>query len=95
MEQLKEKISDLINEYFDKKTENVDWRYDISAEEKAKRLVQECIEDVLQEVEGYDNDIDEHLEEFEEMYSNKLGQYEEDRFWDDYFRTRDLLTERR
>lgn len=92
MKELKEKISELIGSYFDKKTENVDWRYDLSAEEKAKRIVQEAIKDVLYTLDDCNNEIDEHLEEFEEAYTDEPDQFWEDLRIDNYYRTRDLLS---
>lgn len=93
MKELKEKISDLINSYFDKKIENVDWHYDLTAEEKANWLISECINDVLSELDGYDQDIDEHIEELEEMYAPE--EHPTDYELDCYYRTRDLIDERR
>ena len=90
MKELKEKISDLINEYFDKKIENVDWRYDLSAENGAKRIVAECVSDVMHELDAYDNDLDEHLEDFEYMYTD---QGVDDLTLDSYYRQRDLIEE--
>jgi hypothetical protein len=94
MEQLKDKISDLINEYFDKKIEDVNWRYDLTAKEKAERLIRECISDVLYSLEDCNNCLDEHLEEFETSYEEP-SQYWEDYNADCYYRTRDLIDERR
>lgn len=94
MKQLEEKISDLINEYFDKKMGNVNWRCDLTAQEKAERLVRECISDVIYSLEDCNNCLDEHLEEFEESYTEP-SQYWEDYKTDCYYRTQDLISERR
>lgn len=94
MKELMEKVSNLIEEYFDKKIENVDWRYDLTAENTAKGIIKGCIDDVLYELQGYEGDMNRHLEEFESMYE------EPSTYWEDFradceSRARDLIDERR
>lgn len=93
MKELKEKISDLITEYFDKKIENVDWHYDLTAEEKAQWLIKECISDIMYELDGYNDDMDEHIEELERLYSPE--EHPTDYELDCYYRAKDLISERR
>ncbi len=93
MEELKQKITDLINEYFDKKIENVEWRYDMSAEERVKNVIAECTKEVAEELEGYDKDVDTELELFEEYYKDEASAYWEDLRLDNGFRERELIEE--
>lgn len=93
MKELKEKISDLITEYFDKKIENVDWRYDMTAEEKANNIIKECVNDVLCEIVCYDDELNNHIENFEAMYSAE--EHPTDYELDCFYRCRDLISERR
>lgn len=94
MSNLKEDIEALITTYFDKKTQYVDWHYDISAEQDVKDIVKGCIEKVVERLEDCEYSIDEYLERFEEGYSGK-SLYEEDIEADYYYRTRDLINEER
>ena len=93
MKELKKQISELIYEYFDKKLENVDWRYDMSAEERVNKVIDECVKEVAEELEGYDKDVDNELELFEEYYKDDTSSYWEDLEQDNSFRERELIEE--
>lgn len=93
MKELKKQISELIYEYFDKKLENVDWRYDMSAEERVNKVIDECVKEVTEELEGYDKDVDNELELFEEYYKDEASAYWEDLEQDNSFRERELIEE--
>lgn len=84
MEELKSKVANLIEEYFDKKIGNVYWFYDIGAENTAHQLIKECIKDVAYELDGYERDIDNHLCELNQMYEKERKQEDRIAYIEDY-----------
>lgn len=91
MEKLIGDVCSLIDDYFEKKVENVDWYYDIGAKFDVIDIVTSRLEKVTEEIKYCNEDIDEYMEKFEEKHQKDAKEASK-AYWDD-IRTQDYLEE--
>lgn len=91
MNELQKQIIGLINGYFDKKVENVNWYSDLTAKLDICDIVTETLRDIVNSIKVCESDIDEYMEDFEKAHTKERNH--ELKLIKDDMRTQDEMEE--
>ena len=89
MDKLIEDVCTLVDDYFVKKIDNIDWYYNRDAWFDANYIVTKRLENIAEELRRCNDDVNEHIKKFKEEHT-KEAQEAKRAYWDD-IRTQDYL----